>query len=75
MKTFSLVVGISGFVLFFGVGGHLLYSIGRDSALRECPPVQSGQRLLSSEQRAEGTVCIYTSPAAAYGLGTKARRP
>jgi hypothetical protein len=60
---------------FFMIGGKLIYALGRDSALRECPPVQSGERLLNSEQRPDGTVCVYTAAAAAYGQTTLARRP
>lgn len=51
-----------------------LYSAGYASALRECPPVQHGERLLSSEQRDDGAVCRYAAGGADYGRKIKIRK-
>lgn len=51
-----------------------LYSAGFASALRECPPTQHGERLLSSEQRDDGAVCRYAAGGAEYGRKIKTRK-
>jgi hypothetical protein len=70
-SIFWLVLLVAG---VFILAGQMIYALGRDSALRECPPVQSGERLLNSEQRPNGTVCVYSSAMSAYGHITLARR-
>lgn len=47
--------------------GLSMYQAGHKAALRECPPVQHGERLLSSEQRADGALCRYAQGYADYG--------
>jgi hypothetical protein len=71
-SVFWLVFLGAGFLV---AGGDLVYELGRDSALRECPTVQSGQHLLNSEQRQDGTMCVYASEASAYVLAQETRRP
>lgn len=54
--------------------GLSIYTAGHASALRECPPVQQGERLLSSEQRADGALCRYAEISADYGRKIKSRK-
>lgn len=54
--------------------GMSLYQAGHASALRQCPPVQHGERLLTSEQRADGAVCRYADNLAGYGRKVKHRK-
>lgn len=54
--------------------GLSLYQAGHQAALRECPPVQQGERLLSSEQRADGALCRYAASAADYGRKVTRRK-
>lgn len=54
--------------------GLSTYQAGHQAALRECPPVQQGERLLSFEQRADGAVCRYAESAANYGRKIKTRK-
>jgi len=60
-------------VMLWGCGLGL-YIAGHTSALRECPPVQQGERLLSSEQRDAETVCRYAEGWADYGRRVKTRK-
>lgn len=71
-SIFWLVFLGAGFLV---CGGNVIYDLGRDAALRECPPAQSGQRLLNSEQSSVGTICVYASEDAAYGLVQEEVRP
>ena len=64
-------VGLTAIAAALGLS---LYSAGHKSALRECPPVQQGERLLSSEQRADGAVCRYAEGMADYGHKVTRRR-
>lgn len=56
-----------GLIAIAAALGLSMYQAGHQAALRECPPVQQGERLLSSEQRADGAVCRYAESAADYG--------
>jgi len=64
-------VGLTAIAAALGMG---LYQAGHKSALRECPPVQQGERLLSSEQRSDGAVCRYAEGMADYGHKIKSRK-
>lgn len=61
------------FVVLCGCG-LALYTAGHAAAMRECPPVQQGERLLSSEQREAETVCRYADGWADYGRKTSKRK-
>ena len=56
-----------GLIAIAAALGLSMYTAGHTAALRECPPVQQGERLLSSEQRADGAVCRYAKGMADYG--------
>lgn len=74
MTRFARIVLLSfavSFVIALGMG---LYAAGRATAMRECPPAQHGERLLSSEQHPNETVCIYASGSAGYGLRIQERK-
>lgn len=47
---------------------------GYTQAQRECPQAQQGERLLSSEQRADGVVCRYAASGTEYGRKLASRR-
>lgn len=64
-------VGLTAIAAALGLS---LYQAGHQAALRQCPPVQQGERLLSSEQRADGAVCRYAASAADYGRKVKSRK-
>jgi len=63
-----------GLIAIAAALGLSMYSAGHTAALRECPPVQQGERLLSSEQRADGAVCRYAASVADYGRKIKSRK-
>ena len=56
-----------GLIAIAAALGLSMYQAGHQAALRECPPVQQGERLLSSEQRADGALCRYAQGYADYG--------
>jgi hypothetical protein len=64
-------VGLTAIAAALGLS---MYTAGHTAALRECPPVQQGERLLSSEQRADGAVCRYAENWADYGRKVKSRK-
>lgn len=53
--------------------GLRAYDAGHASARHECPPRQQGERLLSTEQHRDMTVCTYAEGAAGYGHTIKRR--
>jgi len=63
-----------GLIAIAAALGLSMYTAGHTAALRECPPVQQGERLLSSEQRADGALCRYAESAANYGRKIKSRK-
>lgn len=63
-----------GLIAIAAALGLSMYQAGFTAALRECPPVLQGERLLSSEQRADGAVCRYAESAADYGRKIKSRK-
>lgn len=64
-------VGLTAIAFALGLS---LYQAGHAAALRECPPEQQGERLLSSEQRADGAVCRYAETAYHYGRKINSRK-
>lgn len=64
-------VGLTAIAAALGLG---LYQAGFTAALRQCPPIQHGERLLSSEQRADGVLCSYAESAADYGRKVTRRK-
>lgn len=62
LATAAAVLGIS------------IYQAGHASALRECPPAQHGERLLSSEQRPDGALCRYAAVGEDYGRKVTRRK-
>jgi hypothetical protein len=56
-----------GLIAIAAALGLSMYTAGHTAALRECPTVQHGERLLSSEQRADGALCRYAQGYADYG--------
>jgi hypothetical protein len=77
MKTKTLVASIligSGISIAGALGSWCIYASGRASAQRECPSEQRGERLLSSEQRRDMTVCFYAAGPAGYGRTIKSKR-
>lgn len=61
------------FVLAGLVFGAPLYFVGHAAAMKECPPAQHGERLISSEQRKDGTVCNYSTGWNLYGRNKVSR--
>ncbi|HEU0283360.1 MAG TPA: hypothetical protein VFQ99_06210 [Gallionella sp.] len=55
--------------------GTMVFDAGKKAALRECPPAQHGERLLTSEQRANSTIYTYASGWNGYGRTIKERKP
>lgn len=53
--------------------GLRTYDAGHAAARLECPPQQQGERLLSTEQRKNVTVCYYAEGEAGYGHTIKRR--
>lgn len=53
--------------------GNLIYHAGRLAAVRECPAVQQGERLILSEQGKNGTICTYAGGWNSYGKTTRKR--
>lgn len=59
--------------------GPALYLIGRsdgrETAQRNCPPMQHGEKLLSTVQQLDGSVwCSYTESGAGYGRAITRRK-
>ena len=63
-----------GLIAIAAALGLSVYQAGHAAALRECPPLQQGERLLSAEQRADGAVCRYAENWADYGRKIKYRK-
>lgn len=66
----AAALGLSSYKAGLEVG----FGEGYTRALRECPPAQHGERLLSSEQRADGVVCRYAASGTEYGRKLASRR-
>lgn len=68
-------VGLIAITAALGLGS---YKAGKDEgvalAQRQCPEAQQGERLLSSEQRADGVVCRYAASGTEYGRKVASRR-
>lgn len=63
-----------GLIAIAAALGLSMYTAGHKAALRECPPMQHGERLLTSEQRADGAVCRYAEHLTDYGRKITRRR-
>jgi hypothetical protein len=50
------------------------YNAGKAAAQRECLPTQQGERLLSTEQHGDITLCNYAAGSASYGRSIKQRK-
>lgn len=57
-------------IISLGLGvtlGMMTFAAGKKAALRECPPVNQGERLLSSQQMPSGLLCTYAGGWNGYG--------
>jgi len=71
MKSIDEIIFVFCMALIVFVAGD---SHGMRTARHECPTVQQGERLLSTEQRTDGTICVYAEGEAGYGRKIIRRR-